>query len=441
MRLFYLLLVCSLNISLRLFYKRIQFINKPKRFFNRTIYVSNHPNSFMDPIMLGALSKSIFNFMTRSDVFKWWLKPFLWLAHMLPIYRQHDGENTQEKNKTVFNRVNKTLANGRNILIFGEGFTDDTPIRGLKPIKKGAVRMGLTALEGCNWEKNIYLASIGINYTDRNTIGSELLVEYGGEICLNDYRKDFEENTPKAINDITKKLEGMMQDCVIYVADKSNYAFIENIMQITRKGFNHANHDDTIALKARFEYSKKLAHWINENATEENEAINQLKKELNAYFALEKRMQIQDRFVVESASSKTVSRSKELFLLATAWPIAILGAIQGFIPYFLAKKLTEKIMKRKVFWGSVKMLLGKVFGTIYSLPIVIWLTKNYFPHWSFGVIYFLFVAPVLWKISYDYGTWFKEYLLKGKMKRADLSKFVTKRQQLAQQIAELVPVA
>jgi hypothetical protein len=395
----------------------------------------------MDPIMLGALSKSIFNFMTRSDVFKWWLKPFLWLAHMLPIYRQHDGENTQEKNKTVFNRVNKTLANGRNILIFGEGFTDDTPIRGLKPIKKGAVRMGLTALEGCNWEKNIYLASIGINYTDRNTIGSELLVEYGGEICLNDYRKDFEENTPKAINDITKKLEGMMQDCVIYVADKSNYAFIENIMQITRKGFNHANHDDTIALKARFEYSKKLAHWINENATEENEAINQLKKELNAYFALEKRMQIQDRFVVESATSKTVSRSKELFLLATAWPIAILGAIQGFIPYFLAKKLTEKIMKRKVFWGSVKMLLGKVFGTIYSLPIVIWLTKNYFPHWSFGVIYFLFVAPVLWKISYDYGTWFKEYLLKGKMKRADLSKFVTKRQQLAQQIAELVPVA
>jgi hypothetical protein len=395
----------------------------------------------MDPIMLGALSKSIFNFMTRSDVFKWWLKPFLWLAHMLPIYRQHDGENTQEKNKTVFNRVNRTLANGRNILIFGEGFTDDTPIRGLKPIKKGAVRMGLTALEGCNWEKKIYLASIGINYTDRNTIGSELLVEYGGEICLNDYRKDFEENTPKAINDITKKLEGMMQDCVIYVADKSNYALLENIMQITRKGFNHTNHDDTIALKARFEYSKKLAHWINENATEDNEAINQLKKELNAYFSLEKRMQIQDRFVFESATSKTVSRSKELFLLATAWPIAILGAIQGFIPYFLAKKLTEKIMKRKVFWGSVKMLLGKVFGTIYSLPIVIWLTKNYFPHWSFGVIYFLFVAPVLWKISYDYGTWFKEYLLKGKMKYADLSKFVTKRQQLAQQIAALVPVA
>lgn len=391
--------------------------------------------------MLGALSKSIFNFMTRSDVFKWWLKPFLWLAHMLPIYRQHDGENTQEKNKTVFNRVNRTLANGRNILIFGEGFTDDTPIRGLKPIKKGAVRMGLTALEGCNWEKKIYLASIGINYTDRNTIGSELLVEYGGEICLNDYRKDFEENTPKAINDITKKLEGMMQDCVIYVADKSNYALLENIMQITRKGFNHANHDDTIALKARFEYSKKLAHWINENATEDNAAINQLKKELNAYFSLEKRMQIQDRFVFESATSKTVSRSKELFLLATAWPIAILGAIQGFIPYFLAKKLTEKIMKRKVFWGSVKMLLGKVFGTIYSLPIVIWLTKNYFPHWSFGVIYFLFVAPVLWKISYDYGTWFKEYLLKGKMKYADLSKFVTKRQQLAQQIDALVPVA
>jgi hypothetical protein len=395
----------------------------------------------MDPIMLGALSKSIFNFMTRSDVFKWWLKPFLWLAHMLPIYRQHDGENTQEKNKTVFNRVNKTLASGRNILIFGEGFTDDTPIRGLKPIKKGAVRMGLTALEGCNWEKKIYLASIGINYTDRNTIGSELLVEFGGEICLNDYRKEFEENTAKTINDVTKKLEGMMQDCVIYVADKSNYSLLEGIMQITRKGFNHANHNEQLSLKERFDYAKKLAHWINENATEDNEAINLLKKELIAYFSLEKRMHIQDRFVVGSTNPATFNRTKELLLLLTTWPVAILGALQGFIPYILAKKLTEKIMKRKVFWGSVKMLLGKVFGTIYSIPIVMWLTKNYLPHWSFGVLYFLFVAPALWKFSYDYGTWFKEYLLKGKMKHADLSKFVTKRQQLAQQIDALVPVA
>jgi hypothetical protein len=395
----------------------------------------------MDPIMLGALSKSIFHFMTRSDVFKWWLKPFLWLAHMLPIYRQHDGENTQEKNKNVFNRVNRTLANGRNILIFGEGFTDDTPIRGLKPIKKGAVRMGLTALEGCNWEKKIYLASIGINYTDRNTIGSELLVEYGGEICLNDYRKEFEENTPKAINDITKKLEGMMQDCVIYVADKSNYALLEGIMQITRKGFNYANHDDRLSLKERFDYAKKLAHWINENASEENEAIAQLKKELNAYFALEKRMHLQDRFVVGSANPATFNRTKELLLLLTTWPVAILGALQGFIPYILAKKLTEKIMKRKVFWGSVKMLLGTVFGTIYSIPIVMWLTKNYFPHWSFGALYFSFVAPALWKFSYDYGTWFKEYKLKGLMRKADMTKFVAKRNQLAQQIAALVPVA
>jgi hypothetical protein len=212
-------------------------------------------------------------------------------------------------------------------------------------------------------------------------------------------------------------------------------------MQITRKGFNHANHNEQLSLKERFDYAKKLAHWINENATEDNEAINLLKKELNAYFSLEKRMHIQDRFVVGSTNPATFNRTKELLLLLTTWPVAILGALQGFIPYILAKKLTEKIMKRKVFWGSVKMLLGKVFGTIYAIPIVMWLTKNYFPHWSFGVLYFLFVAPALWKFSYDYGTWFKEYLLKGKMKHADLSKFVTKRQQLAQQIAALVPVA
>ena len=157
MRPFYLLLKISLNISFRLFYKRFIILNKHKELFGSTIYVSNHPNSFMDPILIGAVNRPIVHFMTRSDVFVWWLKPVLWSSHMLPIYRQQDGKDTKGKNTDVFNTVNSSLRKGRNILIFGEGFTDDTPIRGLKPVKKGPIRMGFGALEAINWSKKIYI--------------------------------------------------------------------------------------------------------------------------------------------------------------------------------------------------------------------------------------------------------------------------------------------
>ncbi|MDR0801569.1 1-acyl-sn-glycerol-3-phosphate acyltransferase [Fluviicola sp.] len=440
MRPIYFLLKVSLNISFRLFYKRFSIINQHRKLFGSTIYVSNHPNSFMDPMLIGGINTPVVHFMTRSDVFVWWLKPVLWAAHMLPIYRQQDQTDTKGKNTDVFKKVNQSLKMGRNILIFGEGFTDDTPIRGLKPVKKGPARMGFGALEAIGWSKNIYIAGIGINYTDRNTIGSEFVLVNGPKICLNEYKQAYRENPNKVINEVTKRIEKDMQNCTIYVANPKRYSLLENIMQITRKGYNHPNHDDRIPLCKRLEYSRKLALWINEHVTDESTDILALQKDLDAYFNLEKRMKIQDRFVVAKKEPELISTLNNWLYLILMWPFAIIGLIHGFIPYIIAKKITEKVMRRKVFWGSVKMMLGKLIGSIYNIPLIILITKWYLPHWSLGVLYY-FITPVLWRLSYEYAHQFKEIRLKSKMKNVDLSKFEEKRAELEKRIGELVPVA
>lgn len=440
MRPFYLLLKLSLNISFRLFYKRFLVLNKHKELFGSTIYVSNHPNSFMDPILIGSLNHPIVHFMTRSDVFVWWLKPILWSAHMLPIFRQQDGTDTKGKNTDVFNKVNLSLKKGRNILIFGEGFTDDTPIRGLKSVKKGPVRMGFGALEAIGWSKKIYVSGIGVSYTDRNVIGSEFVLDNGPKICLNDYKEAYLANPSKVINEITRIVEKDMQDCIVYVAKPARYSLLEGIMQITRKGYNHANHDDRIPLIKRWEYSKNLANWINGNVTDESTEILALQKDLDSYFNLEKRMKVQDRFVIAGQDPELVSTLNNWLYLILMWPFAIIGFIHGFIPYIASKKLTEKIMKRKVFWGSVKMMMAKIIGSIYTIPIIIWITSWYLPHWSLGILYY-FLIPVLWRLSYEYAHQFKEIRIKRKMKSVDLSKFAEKRSELEERIKKLVPVA
>ncbi|WP_300662859.1 1-acyl-sn-glycerol-3-phosphate acyltransferase [Fluviicola sp.] len=440
MRPFYLLLKISLNISFRLFYKRFLILNSHKELFGSTIYVSNHPNSFMDPIMIGSMNRPIVHFMTRSDVFVWWLKPILWSAHMLPIYRQQDGTDTKGKNTDVFKKVNQSLKMGRNILIFGEGFTDDTPIRGLKPVKKGPVRMGFGALVAINWSKKIYISGIGISYTDRNTIGSEFILNNGPKICLNDYKEAYLENPSRVINEVTKRVEKDMQNCIVYVANPKRYSLLENIMQITRKGYNHPNHDDHIPLIKRWEYARQLATWINQNVTDESTEILALQKDLDAYFNLEKRMKVQDRFVLAKKQPELLSTLNNWLYLILMWPFAIAGFLHGFIPYIISKKVTEKIMRRKVFWGSVKMMLAKIVGSIYNIPIIILVTKWYLPHWSLGILYY-FLIPVLWRLSYEYAHQFKEVRLKQKMKTVDLNKFVEKREELEKRIKELIPVA
>jgi hypothetical protein len=415
-------------------------INGKHGFFGSTIYVSNHPNSFMDPLVIGATNRPIVYFMTRSDVFKWWLKPVLWAAHMLPIFRQHDGEDTKAKNQDSFNEVNRSLRLGRNILIFGEGFTDDTPIRGLKPVKKGGVRMGFGALEAISWSKNIYVCALGVNYTDRNTIGSEYLIVNGEKICLNDYREAYESAPSKTINEITKMLEKQMQECITYVKDKNWYSLHENIMQITRKGMNHENHDDAIPLEERWNYSRRLARWLNEHAHEENEGLIVLKKDLESYFTLQKRMKVEDRFVLAKERPELMNRTKELLVLLFLWPIALIGMIHGLVPYLAVKKFVEKSFRRKVFWGSVKMMLGKLFGTIWNLPIIIVVTHWFLPYWWLGLIWY-FIVPLFCAGAHRYAVAFREFRIKGAMKRIDVSKFTERRTELKRRIAELIPVA
>ncbi|HLP55903.1 MAG TPA: 1-acyl-sn-glycerol-3-phosphate acyltransferase [Fluviicola sp.] len=440
MRPLYFLLAVSLGYSFRLFYRRQLQINNKHPRYGSTIYVCNHPNSFMDPLLIGHNNKPIVHFMARADVFKWWLKPIVWAAHMLPIYRQHDGEDTKAKNQGSFDEVNRSLAIGRNILIFGEGFTDDVAIRGLKPVKKGAARMGFSALEAINWSKNIYMCALGITYTDRNTMGSESLLVNGERICLNDYKDAYQANPSKTINEVTKLIERDMQECITYVADKNWYSFLENVMQLTRKGINHQNHDRNIPLKERWEYSRRLAKWMNAQKLDENEELVSLKKDMDAYFNLQKRMKMQDRFVLAKDHPELKNRTKELLIILFAWPLAILGMIHGFIPYIVVKKFTEKSFRRKVFWGSVKMMLGKLLGTIYNIPIICVVTHYFLPYWWLGIIYYFIVPMICW-VAWRYVVAISEFRIKGAMDKIDVSKFADRRAELVKRVHELVPVA
>jgi hypothetical protein len=257
---------------------------------------------------------------------------------------------------------------------------------------------------------------------------------------MNDYKEAYLQNPSKTINDLTKYIESLMQDTVTYVKDPASLAFHENIMQITRKGMNHENHDPAIPLRERWEYSRRLALWLNENDPEQNAELAALKKDLDSYFRLQKKMRIEDRFVLAQTRPELTDRKKELTELLLMWPLALLGFIHGFIPYFLVKKFTEKAFRRKVFWGSVKMMLGKLVGALYNIPIILLLNRYVFPGNWIGLAYF-FVIPSLCYIAYWYVHALREFRIKGVMKKMDFSGLAAKRADLEKRICELIPVA
>ncbi len=391
----------------------------PKQRFGRTIYVSNHAASFMDPLVVAGLTRPIVFFMTRSDVFTTITKPILWGFQMLPIYRQKDGDDAVKKNEAVFDRCSRILKWGRNLLIFGEGFTDDIFIRRLKKVKKGAIRIGFLSLEKVNWEKKIYVAAVGCNYSNPNQMRSDLLISFSDKICLNDYKDAFLENPSKVINELTREIEKRMQAQITHNSIKERASLHERIMILTRRGMNAINFNREIPLEERWKYSQQLATWLNSSERKE-EVIKAIDQKTIAYEKLLQKEKVEENLVYWKKNNPTGKRTKEQLKLILLFPFALIGAIQCAIPYFFSKKLAEKMMKRPVFWGSVKLVLGMFTIAIFNIPST--LLFHYYLSLNGWMTFAYFLSIGLTGLSaYIWMTTRKDYLKKGVIKKKDLS--------------------
>jgi len=428
MRFLYFVMYYILNYTLRLYFRNIKVHNKPSK-YGKTIYVSNHAASFMDPLVIAAFNRSVVYFLTRSDVFTPFTKPIFWIAHMLPIYRQRDGVNTKEKNNEVFKKCTETLLRNRNLLIFGEGVTDDQFVRRLKPLKKGALRIGFTTLEACNWKENVYIAAIGCNYSNPSRFGSDLLIKNSKPILLNDFKEEYLENPSKVISKLTLKIQKVLQSELTHVDAIEDTSYHERIMMVQRKGMcdTFSNRPN---LKERWSYSSSLATKINEGSIQ---LTDDIKDEIDSYFNNLKDMGVSDDLVFDSKSN-SFKTSQFLFQLMTL-PIAVLGFIHCSLFYFSIKEFVEKKFRRDVFWGSTKLIMMIFIAGPINLLVLVFLPA--FIGWPLSVLYFLAV-PFFGFIFLNALVFWKRVYRIQKLKGQNLTKIFEARTQLKQNLDNFV---
>lgn len=388
MRPLYFIFWLGLGFSFRLFFKRVVQVRPNKTRFGRTIFVSNHPSAFLDPIVIARLRKPVIFFMTRSDVFNKFTKPLFWLAHMLPIYRQQDGGNSQEKNKKVFKKATQALARNRNLLVFGEGITDDIFERRLKPIKKGAIRIGFTALEDLNWSVEIKIQGLGINYTNPGFLRSEVLIAGAEPIVLNDYKEAYLENPSRVISELNRVLELRMQGQITHLITDENVILHEQLMMLTRKGMNVHCFDHNLSLEERWQYSQNLAQALNENKYENNAIWEHLKQVIQAYFAELAKNKLTEAELYWFRIEKNWKQNQ--YLKMVLWfPFFILGLIHVALPYFWVKRFVEKILKRPVFWSGAKLGMLLVILPIWNLVVLAVASNFICAGWLYWLLYFM----------------------------------------------------
>ena len=175
----------------------------------------NHPNSFLDAIILATLFKKPIYSLARGDAFKNnFIAKLLNHLHILPVYRLSEGNENLNSNYQTFNACREIFSKNGIVLIFSEGLCVNE--WKLRPLKKGTARLALSS-----WEAGINLSvlPIGINYDSFSRFGKNVQINIGNKIEQNEF--DFTSFNGQAINDFNLKLHTALKALVVHI-DSTN---------------------------------------------------------------------------------------------------------------------------------------------------------------------------------------------------------------------------
>lgn len=160
-------------------------INKPPILKSKgpLLLASNHPNSFLDAVILDLLFEQPVWSLARGDAFKGKLiSRILASLNILPVYRTSEGVENLSENYKTFDACIRIFKQNGVILIFSEGKCINE--WHLRPLKKGTARLAIKA-----WEDNIPLRvlPVGINYSSFKRFGKNIILNFGEIISKDDF--------------------------------------------------------------------------------------------------------------------------------------------------------------------------------------------------------------------------------------------------------------
>ena len=195
------------------FYCRKLVINK-KYILNHKgplLIAANHPNSFLDAIILSTIFKNPIHSLTRGDAFAGKLiTRILASFNMLPVYRISEGAENIESNYNTFKVCQNIFKQNGIVLIFSEGRCINE--WHLRPLKKGTARLAIDA-----WQNgiNLKVLPLGINYSCFRKYGKIIFLNFGNMIERDDI--NINPATGKTILEFNQKLKGELQNLVLEI--------------------------------------------------------------------------------------------------------------------------------------------------------------------------------------------------------------------------------
>lgn len=288
------------------------------------IVVANHPNSLIDPVLVGDVVDRRLLFLAKEPIFRVPIVGRLArAAGAIPIYRRVDGADMAQ-NDAMFAAVYQALEAGEAICLFPEGISHNEPE--IQPLKTGAARMALGAEANQNWSLGVRILPVGLHYRSKARFQSSVAIEVGEPILAASYRAEFEADPVAAAKDLTEDIRAAMEQVTLNLASWQDLPLLRLAEKLLPAGGGH----QVQRLRSFAEIGKRVEQ-------EDPAALSRLREQLAVFAARLEAGGVDVRHLEAGYSPKAVLIFLMTNLVATliGLPLALLGIVAYALPYLL----------------------------------------------------------------------------------------------------------
>lgn len=388
----------------KIYYKKI-IISHPENIpeNGHFILTPNHQNALMDALAIISATKTQLVFLARSDIFA---KPFvaklLIFIKILPIYRIRDGFDAVKKNDDVFIKTVDVVKNQSGLCILPEGNHDGQ--RRLRPFKKGFARIAFQTEEANNFNMDIKIVPIGIDYSSYDKCRSTLHLNFGKPLSVSDYYDIYRENPVKGINKLKNELPEHIRPLMVHIESQEYYTLYDELREIYKtfmcKRLAFPNSEQPHKLKA----DQKLIRILEKYEKDHLDEMTGFQKTVIHFKTNVNKLKLNYSLFEKGTPSSFVLFFKSILLLLLS-PIFIYGLINNYLIYKIPLVIARKI-KDKQFHSSFKSVISLLLTTVlHTLQTIIFLIIS--KSWKLTGFYFISL-PLSGMFAWWYHVQFRE---------------------------------
>jgi 1-acyl-sn-glycerol-3-phosphate acyltransferase len=429
---------------IQLFYPRIEARGEEHVPDGPTLFVLNHPNGLLDPLVLmQALGRHV-SFLAKSTFFVNPIGRVLMQAFgALPVYRQRDvgkpggpPAGVTDANQATFAGCRALLRTGRPIALFPEGTTHSNTT--MLPLRTGAARIALSAEAEASWQLGLQIVPVGLWYQKKSQFRSAALVVFGQPFGLEDFKSRYQDDDHAAVDELTEHIDARLDTVVLQAENAELLTGIPVVAAWT------APRELESLEERHVRTTELLAAYIRLRATDP-ERLEAIAREARRYARVLRTLGIKDPWDLELSAA----RRGRIFALAIWLIVGCVPALAGFalsyLPYRLAAPLTPVLLgKYEETTSTGKLIIGSALVALTWLIEAIVCGVMFGPLWG---ITLLMLAPLLSYIALRWGESWRElreaagYAWLAARHKQLVAELAARRRALAEQVADAVRAA